>query len=56
MCGQIKMQLKRLHEAKYMQWESLGEVVEMSHDIPYKSSQYHNLVVIFVDTLMTMKL
>jgi hypothetical protein len=38
-----------------MQWESLDEGVEMSHDSPYKSSQYQNLVIL-VDTLMMMKL
>jgi hypothetical protein len=39
-----------------MQWESLGEGVEMSHDSPYKSSQYQNLVMILVNTLMMVKL
>ncbi len=49
------MQLKRLDEAKYMCWESLGEGVEICHDDSYKSSQYWNPNVIFIDTLMTMK-
>jgi hypothetical protein len=40
MWGQIKCQLKKLDEAKYMKWEWLGERVEMSHDSPYKLSQY----------------
>jgi hypothetical protein len=34
------MQLKKLDEAKYMQWESSGERVEMFHDSPYELSQY----------------
>jgi hypothetical protein len=50
------VQLKRLDEAKWIWWESLGEGAEMSHDSPYKSSQYRYLVVIFVNTSMMVKL
>jgi hypothetical protein len=39
-----------------MQWESLDEGAEMSHEGPYKSSQYQNLVVILISILMPMKL
>jgi hypothetical protein len=39
-----------------MKWESLDEGVEMSHDSPYKSSQYGYPAVIFVDIFMTVKL
>jgi hypothetical protein len=34
------MQLKKLDEAKYLQSKSSSERVEMSHNNPYKSSQY----------------
>ncbi len=39
-----------------MQWESLGEGVEMSHDGPYKSSWYQNPTMILIGVLMPMKL
>jgi len=50
------MQLKKLDETKYVQWESSSERVVMSHDSPYKSSQHYNHVVILINTLMMVKL